>query len=69
MLTYRNFYGVEPGDPSYDILLKNLIRTLDGLFGTDGLEAADLKAEASDYLLSIGLTQEQLDTLKTKLGD
>lgn len=69
MLTYRNFYGVEPGDPSYDILLKNLIRTLDGLFGTDGLEAADLKAEAADYLLSIGLTQEQLDTLKTKLGD
>ena len=68
MLTYRNYYGIEPGDPSYDIILRNLDRTLSGLLETDGIDSAQLGDRAARYLLSIGLTEAQLDALKAKLG-
>jgi len=69
MLTYRNYYGVEPGDPTYDIILKNLVRPLSGLLRTDGLRTAELREKTAEYLTSIGLTGEQLDTLASKLGE
>ena len=69
MLTYRNYYGIEPGDELYDIILKNLTRPLCGMLQVQDLEAPDLKEKAAEYLLSIGLTQEQLNTLTAKLGE
>ena len=70
MATYRNFYHVEQAEETYDIILKNnLIKTLCALFGVDDLETANLSEKADSYLLSIGLSAEQLDALKEKLGD
>lgn len=69
MATYRNFYHVEQGDETYDIILRNnLIKTLCALFGVEDLESANLQEKAGSYLKSIGLTAEQLDALRAKLG-
>ena len=70
MATYLNFYHVGQGDATYDIILKNnLEKTLCALFGVGDLETANLSEKADSYLLSIGLSAEQLDALKEKLGD
>ena len=69
MATYRNFYHVEQGNETYDILLRNnLVKTLCALFGVEDLETANLREKAGSYLSSIGLTEKQLDALRTKLG-
>ncbi len=69
MLTYRNFYHIGPADATYAIILRNnLVKTLCALFGTEELEAADLKEKVSEYLLSIGLSRKQLDALAARLG-
>ena len=64
MITYYNFFNVTPGDAAYNIVLKNNIeKTLGKLFKVDNLETADLKESAKQYLLSIGLTENQLQAL------
>lgn len=69
MATYRNFYHVGQGDATYEIILRNnLVKTLCALFGVEDLETANLQEKADSYLLSIGLSAEQLDALKAKLG-
>ena len=70
MLTYVNYYGVKPEDTSYGIILKNnLVKTLCGLYQIDSIETADLKEKAEAYLLSTGLTAEQLFALTAKLQE
>ncbi len=69
MATYRNFYHVEEGDETYGIILRNnLVKTLCALFGVEDLETANLQEKADSYLLSLGLSAEQLDALRAKLG-
>ena len=68
MLTYRYYYGVKPGDDTYDILLKNLVNPLCGLLHTEGLGAADLQEKTGAYLLSTGLTEEELGLLRDRLA-
>ena len=69
MATYRNFYHVEQGDETYDVILRNnLVKTLCSLFGVENPETADLREKAGSYLNSIGLTGKQLDALRAKLG-
>ena len=68
MITYYNFYNVQPEDPAYSIILdNNIVKTLCNLFQIDNLDEADLREEAEQYLLSIGLTSEQLTALDEKL--
>ena len=68
MITFRNYYGVQPGDTAYGILLSdNLEKTLCGMFGIGSLDNADLRAAASEYLLSAGVTDAQLAVLSEKL--
>ena len=69
MATYRNFYHVEQGDETYDVILRNnLVKTLCALFGVENPETANLREKAGSYLNSIGLTEKQLDALRAKLG-
>lgn len=69
MITYRNYYGVEPADTAYGIILNNnLVKTLCGLFGTENLEDADLKEAAARYLTGTGLTEKQLAILRGKIA-
>lgn len=68
MVTYDNFYGVKPGTTAYDALAESNIRlTLRTAFGVETLEGADLKACAEAYLAGIGLTEEEISTLREKL--
>lgn len=68
MITYANFFNVNESDAAYSIILKNnLVKNLSFLFKTDGLDGADLKGCAYGYLLSVGLTEDQLGILNEKL--
>lgn len=66
MVTYYNFYNVKPKDSTYTIISENnLVKTLCSLYEIENLNSADLKKETTDYLLSIGLSQEQLHSLES----
>lgn len=68
MLTYTNYYGVEKGTPKYDTIAKNNIeKTLKAAFGVDDLFSVDLAACAEKYLLSIGMTADEIQRLKANL--
>ena len=69
MVTYANFYGVQPGTEKYDAIVRsNLASSLAAAFDIESIYDADLAAEADDYLLEIGLTREEVDALKANLG-
>ena len=71
MVTYYNYYGVEKGGEKYTAIAQsNIIKSLQQAFGVTDLTAADLKAEAKEYLASIGLNEEEIGKLTTNLmGD
>jgi len=70
MLTYFNFYHVEKGSGTYDAILRtNLTKSLCELFGISDPAQANLEDEAEAYLLSAGLTPEELASLRTKLTE
>ena len=69
MVTFYNYFGVEPGTETYDNLVKNnILRVLGDLFGTEDLENADLSKLAEDYFRKIGLTDAELDALRANLA-
>ena len=69
MITYYNFYNVKPEDSTYTVISENnIVKTLCGIYNVEDLKSADLKKAATDYLLSIGLTQENLNVLKSKIS-
>ena len=69
MVTYRNYYGVEPGTEKYEAIAgSNIIKTLKTAFQVDNPETADLQKEAEEYILGIGLTKQELSALKQNLG-
>lgn len=68
MITFYNFYNITLKDAAYDITLKNnLEKTLVKLLKIESLETGNLKESAEQYLISIGLTQEQLRDLGERL--
>lgn len=70
MTTFYNYYGITTDDERYNsILTGNLEKTLKNVFGVENLRSADLSAEAAEYLKSIGLTNEEIDTLKKDLSE
>ncbi len=70
MLTYYNYYGVEPGTEKYTAIAEsNIIKTLRTAFGVADLETANLQAEAIEYLLAIGLSADEVTKLVYTLGD
>ena len=69
MVSYYNYYGIAPGTAAYDGVIRNSIsKFLPKAFGIESLEDADLAACAEAYLLKIGMTAEEIDALKTRLG-
>ena len=60
MVTYKNYYGVEPGTDKYEaIAASNIIKSLEKAFGVEDLKTADLKAEAEEYIKEIGLNRSR----------
>ena len=69
MVTYANYYGVQPGTEQYDAIVRsNIAKSLATAFEVESIYDVDLAAEADAYLLDIGMTREEIDALKTNLG-
>lgn len=69
MVTFYNYYGVEPSTEQYEIVANSNIRkSLCTAFGLASLEGADLRLCAEAYLASIGLTQAEINSLRANLA-
>jgi hypothetical protein len=69
MVTFFNYYGIEPGTEQYDAIVRsNIAKSLATAFDVESIYDADLAAEADAYLLEIGMTREEIDALKANLG-
>ena len=71
MVTYYNYYGVQPGTEQYTAIANsNIVKTLQNAFGISDLYAADvnLKKEATEYITALGLTEAEQATLAAHLG-
>lgn len=71
METYVNFYGVEQGSEKYEAVKNNnIIEILQTAFMVDDVYSADLAAEAEAFITEeLGLSAEEVDALKEKLGE
>lgn len=69
MESYYNYYGVTPEDERYDAIANsNIIKTLQHIFDVESLDEVDLAAEAEEYLLATGVTQDEIAALKANLN-
>lgn len=68
MLTFFNFYGIDPTMESYNAISGNIVSLLEGAFGCEDLYKADLRKEAEGYLMKTGLSKETIEALEIKLG-
>ncbi len=72
MTTYSNYYWVEKGTVKYDKIaegnIKESLRSICGMESGASLDGVNLEAAAKTYLLNIGLSETQIQTLQTKLS-
>lgn len=69
MITFYNYFGVTPQDEIYnEIVQDNIVSQLKRAFEVESLSDVDLVQEAEEYLLSAGLTTEEITQLKRNLG-
>ena len=70
MVTFYNYYRVQPGNDQYDIIANsNICKSLAAAFEIPDIREADLQAEAEAYLLKIGLTADEIAQIRTNLGE
>ncbi len=71
-ITYHNYYGIEKGSNKYEVIkslhIDEMIRYVFGFDEETNLLTANYKTPVNSYLLSIGLTQEQIDAIQVKLS-
>ncbi len=68
MTSFYNYFGVTEDDERYKIIYEgNIVKTLMKAFEVDELETSDLEVEAADYLMDIGLTEEEVEALKSHI--
>ena len=69
MVTYYNYYGIEPGTEKYEAIANsNIVKSLCSAFGIEDLYTADLAWEAREYILELGLSLSELADLKKNLS-
>lgn len=72
MVSYYNYYGVEPGTEQYETIANSNIRDiLANAFGIEDIaaEGVDLAACAEAYMQGIGLGEGEIAALKARLGN
>ena len=70
MVTFFNYYGVQPETEQYDIIANsNICKSLAAAFDIADIREADLQAEAEAYLLEIGLSAYEIAQIRTNLGE
>lgn len=69
MVTYHNFYGVEEDSENYGRIAAIITQQLQNAYGTTEFkENESLSSYARDYLLGIGLSDEEIAELKARLA-
>ena len=72
MVTYYNYFGVEPGSAQYTYLLETyIVASLATAFGIEDIRAdgVDLAAEAAEYLVEkLGLTEAEVAQVRANLA-
>lgn len=68
MLSYINYYDVQKDTQQYKLISEDVLAMLKFISGTDDLDKRSLEENAKNYLLSGGMTNEQIETLKTNLS-
>ena len=69
MVTYFNYYGVQPGAKTYDAIASgNISKILAAAFGVEDIHEADLSACAEEYLRSAGLSDGTIAAIRENLG-
>lgn len=67
MKTYENYYGVKKNTRQYEILSQNIIKNIKNALSVENPENADLKKAAEDYFARLGLSADEINSLKIKL--
>ena len=68
MITYYNYYKVGENDERYNtIKTKNIEDTLERTFDVNSIYGIDLKKECESFLISIGLTNSDIEAAQYKL--
>ena len=69
MVTYYNYYVIVPGTAIYEKVANSNVRHfLATAFGVESIYDADLRTCAEEYLRRIGMTDGEIDALRTRLG-
>ena len=69
MISFYNYFGIKPGTNEYEFVADNEIRPfLASIFGVKTIENINLSEVAALYLLKIGVSREDIEALKLKLG-
>lgn len=68
MQSYLNYYGVQKDTDKYKLITGDVLAMLKVITGAADLRKADLAAGAKQYLLSGGMTEAQIETLKANLA-
>ena len=66
--TFQNFYHVKADSRQAAAIRGDMLENLRTAFNLKSLKKADLKKAAETYLLNVGLTQEEVATLRKKLS-
>ena len=70
MMTFYNFYGVQPGTEQYDVIAaSNIQKSLAAAFHMTSIFEGDLQAAAVAYLAEIGVSAEDSAAVQAKLAD
>lgn len=70
-MTYKNYYDVEEGTEKYNVIKELHIDAMINMclvLKNNTTIKRTYHTMATNYLLNIGLTQEQIDTLQAKLS-
>ena len=71
-VTYSNYYGIEKGSKKYETIkslhIDEMIRYVFGFEKSTNLLTANYRSQVNGYLLEIGLSQTQIDSIQTKLS-
>jgi hypothetical protein len=74
MLSFYNYYGItQESEPErYEVVLRNnlyaMLYHVTGVNSYEELAQVDLESAATEYLLSAGMTEDSILTLKAKLS-
>lgn len=68
MVSYYNFYGIDKNDEKYNIVAtSNFEKIMNKALGVEDIKNEDLSKLANNYLLSIGLSANQIEAIKNNL--